>query len=120
MGIEVEQLSGDGLNQFVEFYDRVYEPRSARWQAMGALELPMLQGTGPFAEGRTIRPLVAKQDGAIVARCAAAVDQRYLAQWHDDVGHVALFEALPGSREATRALMDEACGWLASEGMTAA
>ncbi len=120
MGITVEELSGEkALTEFVEFYDRVYETRPAHWQAMAALELPMLQGTGPFAEGRTIRPLVARQDGEIVARCAAAVDHRYLEHWHDDVGHVALFEAMPGAREATQKLMDEACGWLAGEGMKA-
>ena len=121
MGITIEELSGEkALTEFVQFYDRVYEQRSARWQAMAALELPMLAGTGPFAEGRTIRPLVAREDGEVVARCAAAVDHRYLEHWHDDVGHVALYEAMPGAREATRRLMDEACGWLASEGMTAA
>ena len=121
MAIEVEELSGErALTEFVQFYDRVYEQRPIRWQAMQALELPMLQGTSPFADGRTIRPLVARNNGEIVARCAAAVDQRYLDQWHDDVGHVALFEAMPGTRRATRALMDEACEWLASEGMKTA
>jgi hypothetical protein len=121
VAIEIEELTGErALTEFVEFYDRVYEPRPARWAAMQALELPMLLGTSPFSEGRTIRPLVARDGGEIVARCAAAVDQRYLDKWGDDVGHVALFEALPGTRIATRQLMDEACGWLASHGMKAA
>jgi GNAT superfamily N-acetyltransferase len=121
VAITVEQLSGEAaLTEFAEFYDRVYEPRSARWPAMQALELPMLLGTSPFAAGRTIRPLVARSDGEIVARCAAAVDHRYLEHWGDDVGHVALYEALPGTRDATRALMDEACGWLGSEGLKVA
>src|SRR5437763_13970693 len=87
---------------------------------MQALELPMLLGTSPFADGRTIRPLVARENGEIVARCVAAVDQRYLGHWGDDLGHVALFEAMPGASQATRQMMDEACGWLASEGMKAA
>jgi len=121
MAITVEELSGEKeLTEFVEFYDRVYASRPAHWTGMAALELPMLQGTGPFAEGRTIKPLVARKDGEVVARVAAAVDHRYLEHWHDDVGHVALFEAMPGAREATRMMMDEACGWLASEGMVAA
>ena len=121
MTIEIEELSGEkALTEFVEFYDRVYEQRPARWASMQALELPMLLGTSPFSEGRTIRPLVAREDGDIVARCVAAVDQRYLDQWGDDVGHVALFEAIPGTRAAVRQMMDEASGWLASQGMQAA
>ena len=121
MGIDIEELSGEkALTEFVQFYDRVYEQRPIRWAAMQALELPMLLGTSPFADGRTIRPLVARENGEIVARCVAAVDQRYLDHWGDDVGHVALFEAMPGTRAATGQLMDEACGWLASEGMKAA
>jgi GNAT superfamily N-acetyltransferase len=121
VAIEIEELRGEkALTEFVEFYDRVYEPRPVRWGAMAALELPMLLGTSPFAEDRTLRPLVAREGGEIVARCVAAVDQRYLDHWRDDVGHVALFEALPGARQATRQLMDEACGWLASQGMQAA
>src|SRR2546423_2935171 len=87
---------------------------------MQALELPMLLGTSPFAEGRTTRPLLAREDGEIVARCVAAVDQLCLDHWGADVGHVALFEAMAGARSATRQMMDEACGWLASQGMTAA
>ena len=121
MAIDIEAPEGEAaLTEFVQFYDRVYEQRPVRWQAMQALELPMLLGTSPFAEGRTIRSLVARDGGELVARCVAAVDQRYLDHWGDDVGHVALFEAMPGTREATRQLMDEACGWLRSQGMNAA
>ena len=98
MAIAIEAPSGEAaLTEFVQFYDRVYEQRPIRWQAMQALELPMLLGTSPFAEGRTTRPLLAREDGEIVARCVAAVDQRYLDHWGDDVGHVALFEAMPGA-----------------------
>ncbi len=121
MAIEIEELTGEAqLREFVQFYDRVYESRPIRWQAMEGMELPTLMGTSPFAEGRTTRALVARHDGEIVARCLAAVDQRYLDHWHDDVGHVALFEALPGTRPAVHQMMDEACGWLASQGMKAA
>ncbi len=121
MAIEIESPSDEAtLAEFVDFYDRVYEYRPIRWQSMQALELPMLLGNSPFADGRTMRPLVARDDGEIVARCVAAVDQRYLDHWHDGVGHVALFEAMPGTREACRMMMDEACGWLRRQGMQAA
>jgi hypothetical protein len=121
VAIDIEAPSGEAaLAEFVDFYDRVYEQRPIRWQAMQALELPMLLGTSPFSEGRTIRPLLAREDGEIVARCVAAVDQRYLDHWNDGVGHVALFEAMPDTRDATRQLMDDACGWLRRQGMRAA
>ena len=121
MAIDIQELSGEKeLTEFIDFYDRVNEQRAIRWQSMVALDLPMLLGQSPFSEGRTLRPLVAREDGEIVARCVAAVDQRYLDHWGDDVGHVALFEALPGTRLAVRQMMHEACGWLREQGMKAA
>ena len=77
-------------------------------------------GEGPFAVDRSIRPLVAREGGEIVARVAALVDQRYLDLWDDALGHVVMFEALPGTREATKLLMDSACNWLRERDMRAA
>jgi len=55
VAIDIEAPSGEkALTQFVQFYDRVYEQRPIRWQAMQALELPMLLGTSP-SSGRTSR-----------------------------------------------------------------
>ena len=48
------------------------------------------------------------------------VDEHYIARWKEPLGHVVLFEALPGTTEAVRALMDEACGWLRGRGLEAA
>jgi GNAT superfamily N-acetyltransferase len=110
----------DALTDFVVFRDRVYEGRSARWPTLVDLELPALLGDGPFAEGRTVHPLVARDDGEIVARAAALVDQRYVDHWDDPLGHVVLFEAMPGTAEATSQLMNEACAWLRENGMQAA
>ena len=121
MGIAIEEPKGDdALAEFVQLYDKVYESRAVRWGAMAAMELPLLKGESPFAAGRTLRPLVARQDGEVVARVLAAVDQRHLDRWGDAVGHVANYEAMPGARQATRQLMNEACTWLAAQGMRTA
>ena len=110
----------EALTELILFRDRVYEGRAARWPTLTPLELPPLMGEGPFAEGRTYRPLVAREDGEIVARAAALVDQRYLDLWDEPLGHIVLFEALPGTRDATKQLMDTACDWLREKGMRAA
>src|SRR5204863_479946 len=81
---------------------------------------PPHPGDSPFAAGRTFRPLVAREGGDIVARGVALVDQRYLDRWDDGVGHLVMFEALPGARDATKQLVDTACDWLREQGMTAA
>jgi len=108
------------LTDFVLFQDRVNESRPVRWPAIVPMQLPMLLGQGAFAEDRVVHPLIAREDGDTVARVAAAVDQRYLRRWDEPLGHLIMFEALPGTREATRMLMDEACSWLREEGMLAA
>jgi len=86
---------------------------------MVPMVVPMLTGESPYANGREFHPLVARVDGEIVARVLAVVDHHYLGHWKDDVGHLPLFEALPGTRDAVRALMDAACEWLHGKGMVA-
>ncbi len=121
MAIRIETPEGqDALTEFVLFHDRVYASYPARWSAFVPLELPILLGESPFAEGRRIRPFVAREGDAIVARVAAVVDSRYNRKWRERLGHVVMFEALPGSGEAVRLLLDAACDWLAREGTEAA
>ena len=119
--IRIETPAGtDALTEFVLFHDRVYASRPARWSAFVPLELPILAGESPFVEGRRMRPFVARQGGEIVARAAAVVDSRYNRHWRERLGHIVMFEALPGTREATRLLLDAACEWLEREGTEAA
>jgi hypothetical protein len=120
VAVAIEEPKGeDELGDFVAFADTVHAIRSAYWPALPLL-LPLLRGEGPSAVDRKVRPLVAREDGRIVAKAAAVVDGRYIAKWGEPLGHVIAFDALPGTRTATRALMDEACSWLRSEGMEAA
>lgn len=56
----------------------------------------------------------------MVARVLAVVDARYNEHWNDRLGHLVMFEALPDTRDATRALLDAACAWLTDQGTLAA
>jgi hypothetical protein len=112
-------VTEEALTEFILFRDRVYEDRGARWPTLTPLELPTLTGESPFAQGRTFRPFAAREGGEIVSRGAALVDQRYLDRWGDAVGHLVMFEALPGARDATKQLVDTACDWLREQGMRA-
>ncbi len=122
MALKLETPQGiDALTEFALFQDRVYEHRSARWSALVPLLLPVLSGDSPFADGRTIRPLVVRDRGEIVARALAVVDDHYNRHWRRErLGHITMFEAMPDSREAVRMLADGACEWLRGRGVEAA
>jgi Acetyltransferase (GNAT) family len=112
--------SDDELTEFWLFANEVYAQRPAHWVTTPGDLVPLLKGQGPTAAGRSTLPLVARSNGRIVARAAALVDEHYIGRWNEPLGHVVLFEALPGSADAVRALMDEACGWLRAQGLEAA
>jgi len=121
MAITIETPQGtDALTEFVLFQDAVYAERSARWPALPPLQLPMLAGESPFTAGRTLHPLLARDGGRILARALALLDGRYNRHWNERLGHVLMFEARPGTREATRLLLDRACAWLEEHGAEAA
>ncbi|MBI3797532.1 MAG: hypothetical protein HY268_11285 [Deltaproteobacteria bacterium] len=121
MAIKIESPEGvEALTEFVQFYDQVYEYRAARWPADMEFQLPLLTGESPFAQGRKLRPFLARTQGRVVARVVAVVDDRYNRHWQERLGHLFMFEALPEAREATKLLMDTACEWLAEQGTEAA
>ena len=65
-------------------------------------------GVSAFAAGKTMKAFVAREDGEMQARVVAFLDPDYNKRWNDRLGHLALFEARPGSYRATRELMDAA------------
>jgi len=121
VAIKIETVSGEAaLTELILFHDRVYEYRSARWPAMLPLQLPTLMGEGPFAADRTLRAFAARDAGEIVARIVAVIDRCYQRHWNEKLGHAVMFEAMPNTREAVKAMMDEAARWLAENGAIAA
>ena len=121
MGIKIEVPQGDqALAEFIQFHDRVYEYRAVRWPAPAELQLPILTGDSPFAQGRELRPFLAYEGSRIVSRAVAVMDQRYNLKWKERLGHLVMFEALPDSLAATKQLMDTACEWLEQRGAEAA
>src|SRR5215510_11758213 len=121
MAVKIESPEGrEALTEFVQFYDQVYEYRDARWPAAVEFQVPVLTGESPFAQGRKLRPFLARTAGRIVARVVAVVDERYNRHWQERLGHLIMFEALPETRAATKLLMDAACTWLADQGLEAA
>ncbi len=118
--IRIEKAEGkDAIAEFVALHDRVYASRAVRWQSP-PLHGPMLLGLTAATQERELQPFVAREGGEVVARVCAAVDGPYLKHWNERVGHLLMFEAEPGAREAVRQLLDAACAWLAERGMQAA
>jgi hypothetical protein len=121
LSVKIESPSGEqALTEFVLFQHRVYEYRAARWAAMVQVQLPILMGEGPFAAGRRIKPFTARVDGNLVARAVAIIDNHYQRHWNEPLGHLVMFEAMPGTRDAVVQMMDAASAWLKSNGATAA
>jgi RimJ/RimL family protein N-acetyltransferase len=118
--VQIEEVSGEGeLTEFCLFADRINAAHSVYWPAIPDLQLPLLLGRGPVAVGRRTKALVARSGGDVVARVAAVVDERYLERWDEPLGHLVMFEALPDTTEAVRALLDSACDWLRAQGLLA-
>jgi len=121
MSLSIESAAdGAALTDFLALHDRVYASRRARWPADVLLQRAVLTGRTPFAAERRFHPLVARRDGAVVARAAAVLDARYARRFGERLGHVVLFEALPDAGDAARPLLDAACAWLARAGAVAA
>ena len=108
------------LREFIGFHDRVYEYRTARWPAPTRRHLHILTAQPPYDTGREFRCFLARDNGVVVARVAAIIDHHYIKHWNQPLGHLMMFEALPNSNLAVRALIDAACEWLCFRGMKAA
>jgi len=108
------------LTELVTFHDDVYRTRGAWWAAFVPFQLPVLMGESPFVADRRFHALRVRDGERTLARVVAVIDERYRRHWGETIGHLVMFEALPGTREAVRALLDAACEWLSAHGATAA
>ncbi len=121
MAIRIESPADEqSLTEFILFHDRVYASRAAHWPAIVETQLPLLLGRAGGALEKRMRAFIARDGGEIMARLLAVIDERYQKRWNERLGHLAMFEAMPGGRDAVRAMVDAACEWLRAEGADAA
>ena len=110
----------DALSEFILFKDRVYDYCTVRWPADPPHDMALLTDQSAGCEDRTFRPILVRDGADIVARAVSVLDARYNRHWNERLGHVIWFEAMPGTRDAVRLLMDTACDWLKGQGAEAA
>jgi len=110
----------NALSEFVLFKDQVYDYRAIRWPADLQHDMALLTGESAGCEDRTFHPIIVRDGADILARAVAVLDARYARHWNERLGHIIWFEARPGTRDAVRLLMDEACDWLKGQGAQAA
>jgi len=120
-GIQLERVqSRDGLEDFARLPYRVYADRAAWWPPDVQHEIDLLSGRTPLSSYLDVMALLARCDGAAVARVSAVVNHRYNQHWNELVGQLIHFEALAGADEAVTAMLAEAAAWLRSRAMKAA
>jgi GNAT superfamily N-acetyltransferase len=117
VGLRIESPAGEvELGGFIRLADRVNSTLSARWPALEAVEMPTLTGDSALSVGKTMRPFVAREGADVVARALALFDPAYARRWGEPLGHLAMFEAMPGAGGAVHAMVDAACEWLRAQG----
>ncbi|MGH7778959.1 MAG: hypothetical protein ACREQR_03935 [Candidatus Binataceae bacterium] len=108
------------LDLFCNFEDAIYRTRAVRWPAFKVFSLSLLNGESAFLRGREIQAFGAFRNGEMLARAAAITDPNYVLYWGDPIGHIAMFEALPGSADESKELLNLACRWLRERGALSA
>jgi hypothetical protein len=78
-----------------------------------------LSAENPFLEYGRMQPLIALQQGQIVGRIVASVNQRLIEREGQQVGLVGFFECVENFA-VVEALLAAACDWLRQQGMTLA
>lgn len=108
------------LEEFARLPFLVYADREAWWPPDIQNEIDLLSCRSPLSSFLEIEPLYARVNGRTVARLSAVVNRRYNEHWHEKLGQIVHFEALPVQDEAVAILLEEATRWLRERGMEAA
>jgi GNAT superfamily N-acetyltransferase len=121
MTIRIESPTDEtGFREFMELEDRVHADKTARWPALEIVELPTLMGQSAMVAGKVVRPFAAREGGELVARVLAFLDPAYAKRWGEKLGHLVMFEAARGARDAVKRMIDAAREWLSAQGAVAA
>ena len=119
--IRIQQAnSRDAFEQFARLPFQVYADRDAWWPPDLHNEIDLLAGRALITAHLNLCPFMAFSDGHLVARVSAVVNYRYNQHWHEKLGQLIHFEALPNEEDAVAAMLEEALTWLERQGMTAA
>ncbi len=119
--IRIERIgSREAFNQFARLPYSIYAGREAWWPPDIQNEIDLLSGRARIAAHLDLNPFAAFSDDRMVARVSAVVNYRYNEHWHEKLGQLIHFEAMPNEAGAVAAMFDEALTWLARRGMNAA
>ena len=117
---KIERISSvSQYEKFAALPFEVYSGRQAWWPPDVQNEVELLSGRNPIAVHLEMAPMWARRDSRILARVSAVLNHRYNRHWHEKLGQLIHFEAVPDERDAVVALLDQASAWLRSRGMTA-
>jgi hypothetical protein len=119
--IRVERIrTREAFEEFARLPFHVYAERDAWWPPDLQNEIDLLSGYSLIAAHLDLVPICAYRNGRPVARVSAVVNHRYNEHWHERVGQLIHFEALPDEDEAVAVLLEDASAWLKQRGMKAA
>lgn len=112
----VSPEDGAAVREFAALPRRLYGGQAPRVSRSLADAIALFRHQTPFSDGRTFLVLIARDGRRTVARAVAVLDTRYNSKWKEALGHIIMFEALPGARKASRQLFNTAFQWLREQG----
>jgi len=113
MSLNVRSLSStEELQRYVDFGKDVYRHNTC-WIPPDSHHLTeLLSGHGGFGADSQVQAFWVEEGGQVLATITAVNDESYSRRWHERVGHLLFFEALPDQDDAVASLMRTACDWL--------
>ncbi len=99
------------LQRYTEFGHGVYRD-IPQWVPPDSEHLvALLSGNGGFGSDSQIQAFWVEEGERVLATVTAVSDDRYNRRWHERLGHLLFFEALPDQNEAVETLMRTADDW---------
>lgn len=111
-----EVTDNQNLKQFVKFPLSLYK-NDANWVAPLTMERMEILNPkkNPYFEHAKAKLWLAYQDGKIVGRITAQIDELVEQRYHEKIGHFGFFDCI-NNQNVANALLDAAFSWLKSEG----
>lgn len=104
--------SSEELQRYVDFGKDVYRDNT-RWIPPDSRHFTeLLSGHGGFGPDSQVQAFWVEDVGGVLATITAVNDESYSRRWHERMGHLLFFEALPDHDEAVESLMKVAIDWL--------